>query len=200
MAPPLPPRPPTESSRGRTTEVLPPADLSGAWGYSRSKVPVPRYLYSEEEVQGSVATKPAGFYSGVTAAGDGMPPMPARTMGEMPAELTWTGFERDGQTASVFVQLSAEAPYEVQVQGNRVVVVLPNTRVRVRNNARYLDLRYFGTPLQKVMVRRKRETTSVVIDLNTARTPQVDIRRAPTGYYMLVVSFALAPPTPSSAS
>ncbi|MBL4686944.1 MAG: hypothetical protein JKY37_20280 [Nannocystaceae bacterium] len=167
----------------------PPQDLSGNWGYSKSRPRTPRYVRTDVSDVVSAAN-PIGFYSGVSVAGNHVPPRPPAYFNSKPTLLTWAGFERAQEGSRVFLQLNAVAQYSVEHSGQVILIRLRNTKVNVRNNLRALDLRYFKTPVQSVKVRRKGKDTVARIVLKRAATPHVEIIDGKAGYKLLVVQFS----------
>lgn len=189
----VPPPPPRND--GTTTpavevepEPVDPVDLSGTWGYSRGGALQPRLVRTEDDVD--VATNPEGYYSGVSIEGNHIPPFPASKMGSKPASMTWTGFERVGDTSRVFLEVSADVATKLDVKGGVVTVRLSNTRINVRNNARYLDLRYFRTPVRSVKVSRRGKDAVATIVLKRAAEPTISWIAGKAGYRLLVIDFA----------
>ena len=136
------------------------------------------------------APNPAGFYSGVSVQGNHVPPFPAKQTGAPPVVLTWTGFERAPEGSRVFFELSAEGAYEVTNDGLTLRIRLRNTKVNVRNNTRYLDLRYFKTPVRTVKVTRKGRDTLATVVLKRDAVPNVQVIDGKAGYKLLVVQFS----------
>ncbi|MEM6995284.1 MAG: AMIN domain-containing protein, partial [Myxococcota bacterium] len=189
-----PPPPPSGSATAPSSEEppapeLPPQDLSGTWGYSKRRPRTPRYVRKDDPTVFS-APNPIGFYSGVSVAGNHVPPRPPDRFDSKPATLTWAGFERAQEGSRVFFQLNAAAQYSVEQNGLLIVIKLRNTKVNVRNNTRALDLRYFKTPVRTVKVRRRGRDTTARIVLKREASPQIEIVDGKEGYKLLVVQFA----------
>lgn len=147
------------------------------------------------------APNPVGFYSGVSVQGNHVPPLPAKSMGSTPAEMTWTGFERTQTGGSrLFLQLNASPQFEQKPTKDGLVlrVRLRNTKVNVRNNRRRLDLRYFKTPMRSVKVRHRGRDTIVTITLKRAATPTVQIVDGKAGYKLMMIEFAGEPTGPAA--
>jgi hypothetical protein len=162
-------------------------EAASAWSYSTGGAPPPRYQSSDAKTEFSI--NPVGYYQGVSTTGEALPPFAPQTLGDA-AVLTWTGFEMHEGGSRVFVQLSASVVHDAEVEANRVRITLPSTSVNVRNNKRYLDTRYFDTPVRRVSVRRSGSDTVVTIDLREdVRAPNVGMRAGANGYQMLVVEF-----------
>lgn len=175
----------------------PPQDLSHTWGFSKSQPLVPRYDRTDDPTVS--APNPVGFYSGVSVQGNHVPPFPAKEIGATPAVMTWTGFERAPEGSRVFFQLSAEAAYEVKTDGLTLRVRMRNTKANVRNNMRYLDLRYFKTPVRTVKLTRRGRDTLATLTLKRDAIPQIQIVDGKAGYKLLVVQFSDATAVASDA-
>jgi hypothetical protein len=192
-APPPPPSggEPAPSTTPRSVQTIPddPVDLSRTWTFSgRRSSPKPRYDVRRTDPV-YAAPNPAGFYSGVSLQGNHIPPFPAQRFDAKPALLTWTGFERTDAGSKIYFQLSAPVRFEVDQKGTTVTVVIQNTQVNVRNNARRLDLRFFDTPAREVKMRRRGKDIVVTIPLKRQATATVDMVDGGSGYKMLVVQF-----------
>lgn len=188
--PPTAPAPGQPTSPGGAQEPeAPPQDLSRTWGFSRTQPPTPRYVKTDADPS-LAAPNPAGFYSGVSVQGNHVPPVPAKQVGAPPAVLTWAGFERAPEGSRVFFQLSAEAAHEVTTEGLTLRIRMRNTKVDVRNNLRYLDLRYFETPVRTVKVTRRGRDTVATLVLERDAVPAVQIIDGKAGYKLLVVQFS----------
>lgn len=166
----------------------PAEDLSKAWSYSTEEAQGPAYIKDDRDIE--LTVNPIGFYQGVTATGENLPPHLANELGIMPAVLTWSGFERTQSSSRVFFQLSAEVPYELSAQGQLVSIRLPNTSASVRNNIRRLDTRYFRTPVTEVNMRRNGADMVVSLTLRREATPQVAMVEGENGYRILILEFA----------
>lgn len=179
----------------------PPQDLSHTWGYSQKRSDVaPRYIRTSDPA--FAAPNPVGFYSGVSVQGNHVPPLPAKELGQTPAMMTWSGFERVGEGSRVFFQLSAPIQHELsETQGGLLLKVrMRNTKVNVKNNRRRLDLRYFKTPVSEVKIKHQGKDTIAIISLKRASTPRVELVEGKAGYTLLIVQFdeggaAVEPPS-----
>jgi hypothetical protein len=190
--PSTPPPPPTTTAPATPTEPVveqrDPVDLSGTWTYNRGGTLAPRVVRVEDDVD--VAPNPDGYYSGVSIEGNHVPPFPAPRMGTKPASLTWTGFERVGDSSRVFIEVSADVATKLDIKGAVVTVRLTNTKINVRNNARSLDLRYFRTPVRSVKVSKKGKDAVATIVMRRAVTPTLSWIAGKSGYRLLVIDFA----------
>jgi hypothetical protein len=184
---------PSDASPAAREPEPPPQDLSHTWGYSRSQPLQPRYVKTGDDPS-YAAPNPVGFYSGVSVEGNHVPPYPAKQVGAPPVVMTWTGFERAPEGSRVFFQLSAEAAHEVTTKGLVLEVRMRNTKVNVRNNLRYLDLRYFDTAVRTVKVSRRGRDTVATLVLARDAVPTVQIIDGKAGYKLLVVQFSDAGP------
>lgn len=164
-----------------------PVDLSRTWQYSRGSTPKPRYVRTDDQVE--ILPNPEGYYSGVSVEGNHVPPHPAPRIGAKPALLTWTGFERTAGGSRVFFEVSADVATRMTIRGDVVTLRMTNTRINVRNNARYLDLRWFRTPVRMVKVSRKGKDTLATIALKRSSVPQVSVLEGKAGYRLVVVAF-----------
>lgn len=193
--PPAPPVAGSTPSNGKTPEPevvdAKPVDLSDTWSYSRSSGWSPRYVRTRDDV--STAPNPEGYYSGVSIEGNHVPPFPAAKMGSKPASLTWTGFERQaGGHSRVFFELSADVATKLDLKNGVLTLRMTNTRINVRNNARYLDLTYFRTPVRTVKVTRRGKDAIATVTLKRASEPTIAWVAGKSGYRLLVLDFVEA--------
>jgi hypothetical protein len=179
---------PTDPGGGADEPEAPPQDLSNTWGFSRNQPLQPRYVRINDP--SLAAPNPVGFYSGVSVQGNHVPPFPAKQMGTPPVVMTWAGFERAPEGSRVFFELSADAAHEVTTDGLTLRIRMRNTKVNVRNNLRYLDLRYFKTPVRTVKVTRRGRDTVATVVLKRDAVPVVQIIEGKAGYKLLVVQFS----------
>lgn len=168
---------------------LPPQDLSGTWGYSKARPTTPRYVRTDNPVY-YASPNPIGFYSGVSVAGNHVPPQPPQNFDSRPALMTWTGFERAHEGSRVFFQLNTEVQFSVESSQGLITIRMHNVKPNVRNNTRALDLRYFRTPVRSVKVRKRGKDTIAKIVLKHDAEPQVQLVDGKEGYKLLVVQFA----------
>jgi hypothetical protein len=103
--------------------------------------------------------------------------------------LTWTGFERTQGGSRVFFEVSADVATKVTVEGTTVTLRILNTHLNVRNNARYLDLRYFRTPVRTVKLRKKGKDLVATITLKRVAVPTLESIDGKAGYKLLVLAF-----------
>lgn len=168
---------------------LPPQDLSGNWGYSKARPTTPRYVRTDNPVY-YASPNPIGFYSGVSVAGNHVPPIAPQSFDSRPALMTWTGFERAHEGSRVFFQLNNAVQFSVESAQSVITIRMRNTKPNVRNNTRALDLRYFRTPVRSVKVRKRGKDTIAKIVLKHDAEPQVQLVDGKEGYKLLVVQFA----------
>lgn len=108
----------------------------------------------EQEQAAPTAEKPAGTYQGV-APGEGVAAHPPRR-GRTPT-VTWLGFQpQPGGAARVFVQLDRDVSHAQEVRGGELVISLAGARVARSNTERFLDTRFFDTPVERVSIERAR--------------------------------------------
>lgn len=189
--PPPPPGtipPPSNSSTPVAEPEGPPVDLSDTWTYNRSGSSRPRYIRSGELVE--IAPNPEGYYSGVSIDGNHVPPHPARALGSKPALLTWTGFERTTGGSRVFFELSADIDTKLDIKGSTITLRMVNTKLNRRNNGRFLDLRWFRTPVASIKVTRKGKDALAIVQLKRAASPTLVVMEGKEGYRLLVLEFA----------
>jgi superfamily II DNA/RNA helicase len=67
-----------------------------------------------------------------------------------------------------------------------VVIVFPNTTIHLRNSARWLETRFFQTPVLRARLERRRREMALVLYMRSAATPQVSTDAAPGGTFHYV--------------
>ncbi|WP_157595543.1 hypothetical protein [Plesiocystis pacifica] len=183
----------------------PDTDLTGTWSFSRTARPRPNYISSAEE-DPFFQINPIGYYQGVTVAGGNTPPFAPREVGGETAVLTWTGFERGDGSSRVFFQLSTAVTPDVGAEGMTITVTLPSTAITVRNNRRKLITKFFNTPVNDVVLRRKGKDVVVTMNLRWESEVSWKLEDGANGYQLLVFEFpdyaseddANTPPPPPS--
>ena len=104
----------------------------------------------EPEERAPPADAPAGKYQGVAPghSSEGRRPRRGRT-----PTVTWLGFQpQPGGAARVFVQLDRELVHPQKIEGGAVVISLTGARVAHSNSRRFLDTRFFDTPVDRVSI------------------------------------------------
>jgi hypothetical protein len=139
---------------------------------------------------------PDGPYEGVAPGSGNTPPRHAAVRRneqrrEPKAILSWVGFEPRGSAGSrFFIQLSRPVPYTTASSAGRFEIVLPNTRVHLRNTRRPLDTRFFDTPARSARVeRRGRSGLAVVLAMRAEVTPTLSAADGANGYHLIYVDF-----------
>ena len=95
----------------------------------------------------------------------------------------------------LFFQLTASPNprYEVTTDDLLITVSMPNTSVNTKNNKRRLDLRYFQTPVQSVVVRTRGRDAVATIKLKRSVEPHVRQIADKNGYTHLILEFPRSP-------
>ncbi len=137
-----------------------------------------------------------GPYEGVAPGTSNTPPRHAavrrnEARGEAKAILSWVGFEALPSGGSrFFLQTSRSVPYTTVASDGQFVVVLPSSRVHLRNTRRPIDTRFFNTPVRSARVeRRGRNDLAVVFSLRAAATPTLSTAEGANGYHFVYVDF-----------
>ncbi|HKE13921.1 MAG TPA: hypothetical protein VKB80_03575 [Kofleriaceae bacterium] len=104
----------------------------------------------EEEASAPPAGAP-GTYQGV-APGQGAKEGHRPHRGRTPT-VTWLGFQpQPGGAARVFVQLDRELVHAQTIEDGAVVIALTGARVAHSNSRRFLDTRFFDTPVERISI------------------------------------------------
>jgi hypothetical protein len=142
--------------------------------------------------QEAAARHPRGSYMGVKPGGDEAPGIHAKP-GQMPASVTWPGFQMQADGSSrVFIQTTVPVDPNVAAGGRRVVVDLGDAQlVGPRANRLPLYTQFFNTPVTKVEITRDRRAkrTVLVITLRDDVQPRVSSEVAPSGYNFVYFDF-----------
>lgn len=139
-----------------------------------------------------------GEYAGVKPGSNNPPPRVARvnkvrnqSRGRRATLLTWPGFEqRQNGGSRFFLQVSSLIVTEQNSGENRFELILRNATTHVRNTRRWLETRYFNTPVTRARVeRRGRRDLAVVFHLRANVTPQVTTGPGAGGFHFIFVDF-----------
>ncbi len=147
-----------------------------------------------------VQPRPVGVYNGVEPGEAQPPPAFHRVVrrqrrhhgrGEI---LTWPGFAPLGDGSSrFFIQTMHPVAPEVHVEDGRVVVLFRNTTIHLRNSGRWLETRFFNTPVLRARLERRRRDMALVLVMRaqTSATPRVSSEAAPGGnFHYTYIDFA----------
>jgi hypothetical protein len=161
-------------------------------------------------VQDSAEVRPVGEYAGVEP-GEAQPPpalgRAARRRARAPRPssiLTWPGFTPLPDRGSrFFVQTTDPVVPELRVEEGRVVLLFRNTRIPLRTSARWLETRFFDTPVVRARLERRGRDMAFVLYLRAPAIPRLSTEPAPGGgFHDVYVDFAPGayapvPPVPS---
>jgi hypothetical protein len=133
-------------------------------------------------------------YAGLSLAPQAKNPLPPPK--EDPPSLIWTGFTpgEAGAGGEIFLQTTRRIEHDISVAKavpgrSALLVVLRNTRIHARNNARKIDTSFFATPVNGVVARQRKRDVELVISLKEAVAPQVRRQPGPDGSELIVLSF-----------
>ena len=158
-----------------------------------------------QEGDGSAAVVPArevGAYAGVRP-GEVNPPPREKAAKALASRgpisvLTWPGFQITPSGSRFFLQTTSAPMTETKASEGRYEIILKNARTHVRNTRRWLDTRFFPTPVRRARVeRRGRRDLAFVFELKGASAPSVSSGTGPDGYTYLYVDWPPAPARPN---
>jgi hypothetical protein len=138
---------------------------------------------------------PEGEYGGVTPGkarphhGDSATSHPARPV---PARtVTWIGFQAQGGSPVVFVQMSTDVTPEQKVKGKTLLVHFPGAKLaRHHNLGRFIDTRFFKTDVTRIDARSEKGGVTVRVSFkDAARQAKVDRAVAETGGTQVLLAF-----------
>lgn len=143
----------------------------------------------QPETAPAEAQAPAGgnAYRGVVPGGTKAPPHAPKK--KNPVRVTWTGFQmRDDGGSRVFVQLTADAPFQVTEVGNSLHVTIKGARLNLRNNGRPLDTHFFATPVKSIHATEKGGEVVLVIETK-GHANHSEKTETQGGYQFLMIDF-----------
>ena len=104
--------------------------------------------------------------------------------------LTWPGFQMTANGSRFFLQTTSAPMTENRPGEGRYEVLIKNARTHVRNTRRWLDTRFFATPVRRARIeRRGRHDLAFVFELREAAVPSVTSQPGQDGYTFLCVDF-----------
>lgn len=142
-----------------------------------------------------VTPRPVGVYAGVEAGEAQPPPAYRRVVRRQQRRrrgrqiLTWPGFSPLGDGGSrFFVQTTVPMQPEVRTEEGRVLVVFRNTAIHLSNSRRWLETRFFNTPVLRARLERRRRDMVLVLRMrgDTMVQPRVSSEAAPGGNFHYV--------------
>lgn len=87
------------------------------------------------------------------------------------------------------MQVTGNVQTQVTQSEGRVEVLLQGTRTHLRNTRRYLETRYFNTPVLRARIERRGEDLALVMHMRAPVSPQVTQRQGANGYQFIFVDF-----------
>ena len=135
----------------------------------------------EPSVRTAAHPRPIGVYAGVEPGEAQPPPAFGRVTRRRAARgrrseiLTWPGFSPLGNGGSrFFVQTITPVVPELSVEQGRVVLLFRNTTIHLTNSRRWLETRFFNTPVLRARLERRGRHMALVMLLR----PGVSLRPA----------------------
>ena len=142
---------------------------------------------STAENDGTVAAAAATYRGVVPGSGQSAPNAPR--VGER-LVLTWPGFQpRPDGASRFFVQTNGPVRTSTSQEGDRFVITLHDTQIRLTNNARTLITRFFNTPVDEALIERRRRDVTIVLKMRRSVTPTVTSEAADSGYHFVFIEF-----------
>lgn len=140
------------------------------------------------------APRPVGVYAGVEP-GEAQPPPAYRRVvrrqrrGGGSVIVTWPGFTPlAGGGSRFFVQTTEPRVPELRIEQGRIVVVFPDTQIHLRNSRRWLETRFFDTPVLRGRLERRGRDMALVLHLRPGVSvrPVLTSEAAPGGSFFYV--------------
>ncbi|MAQ18623.1 MAG: hypothetical protein CMN30_27985 [Sandaracinus sp.] len=155
------------------------------------------YGVAQAQDDGTAVVVPArdvGDYDGVRPGSDNPPPREnaakALAARSPVSVLTWPGFQMTANGSRFFLQTTSAPMTENRPGEGRYEVLIKNARTHVRNTRRWLDTRFFATPVRRARIeRRGRHDLAFVFELREAAVPSVTSQPGQDGYTFLCVDF-----------
>lgn len=108
----------------------------------------------------------------------------------------------DGGGSRFFVQTTGPVRTEVRTLPGRIEVIFPSTTIHVRNSTRWLDTRFFETPVTRARLERRGRDMVLVMHMRATATPTVSSGPSEAGgfeYTYIDFEPGQFVPTPESA-
>lgn len=142
--------------------------------------------------------RPVGVYAGVEPGEAEPPPAYQRVVRRRERRrrpvtiLTWPGFAPLGDGGSrFFVQTTEPVAPQLRTEEGRVVLLFPNTTVHLRNSTRWLETRFFNTPVLRARLERRGRDMALVMYMRGPAVPRISSEQASNGgtFYYIYVDF-----------
>ena len=155
-------------------------------------------VFAQEGTAFVAPSRSVGEYAGVKPGSNNPPPRIARVnrarsknRGRRATLLTWPGFEQRANGGSrFFLQVSSLIVTEQSSGENRFELILRNSTTHVGNTRRWLETRFFNTPVTRARVeRRGRRDLAVVFHLRSNVSPQVSTGPGAGGFHFIFIDF-----------
>lgn len=165
--------------------------LLGLVAPAQAQEDFPEDVPPSEEVTPVLQPRPLGVYAGVEPGEAQPPPAYGRVVRRQQGRrrgliLTWPGFAPLGDGSSrFFVQTTEPMQPEVSQEEGRVVVLFRNTTIHLRNSRRWLETRFFNTPVARARLERRRQDMALVLFVRggAAAAPRISSEAAPGGNF-----------------
>lgn len=143
----------------------------------------------------STAPKTEGEYGGVKPGEPRKTPEPGKKAKKPPPKgtLSWIGFEAKDGGSHIFLQSVAAFEVNQRVDGNTLVVTLSGLSRLAPNTWRFIDTRFFETPVSRVVAKKKGKSVELRVSFKNAKDAAQGSLRTATeadGLYYAYLSFA----------
>lgn len=129
-----------------------------------------------------------GYYRGVVPGASHIPPRARRLKRTRRNFVTWPGFEMTQGGSRFFVQSTRPVTYTRSREDGRILIVLQNTRINLRNNRNPLVTRHFNTPVAEAYMYHRRRDSVLALEMKVDATPTIR-QVSEDGYHFLFIEF-----------
>jgi hypothetical protein len=137
---------------------------------------------------GAVGGEATQAYPGVVPGTGAQPPRARLLARTRHNYVTWPGFEEGSSGSRIFVQTTRPVTYSRADEGTSIVLVLPRTRIHLRNNRNPLVTEHFNTPVSRAYLRRRGRDTLLVLEMKVGAEPRIS-QSSEGEYQFLFVEF-----------
>jgi hypothetical protein len=95
----------------------------------------------------------------------------------------------EGGGSRFFVQTTGSVSTEVRALPGRIEVTFPNTTIHLRNSSRWLETRFFETPVTRARLERRGRHMVFVMQMRANVTPSISTGPSEAGFEYTYIDF-----------